>query len=232
MEEPTEAFHIEQEANITDGSLMFEHVDFKYGVKPILSDVNFEIPQSKVTAFVGPSGSGKSTIFNIIERMYDIDQGDIKYGDKSIYDIALGEWRDKIGYVMQSNSMMNGTIRDNILYGINREVSDEELIHFAKLANCHEFIEQFEDGYDTMVGERGLKLSGGQRQRIDIARSFVKNPDILLLDEATANLDSESERKIQDALEELMENRTTVVIAHRLSTIKKQSKLFLLMRVK
>ncbi len=101
--------------------------------------------------------------------------------------------------------MMNGTIRDNILYGINREVSDEELIHFAKLANCHEFIEQFEDGYDTMVGERGLKLSGGQRQRIDIARSFVKNPDILLLDEATANLDSESERKIQDALEELME---------------------------
>ncbi|MCA2501050.1 ABC transporter ATP-binding protein [Staphylococcus xylosus] len=221
MEEPTEAFHIEQEANITDGSLMFEHVDFKYGVKPILSDVSFEIPQSKVTAFVGPSGSGKSTIFNIIERMYDIDQGDIKYGDKSIYDIALGEWRDKIGYVMQSNSMMNGTIRDNILYGINRKVSDEELIHFAKLANCHEFIEQFEDGYDTIVGERGLKLSGGQRQRIDIARSFVKNPDILLLDEATANLDSESERKIQDALEELMENRTTVVIAHRLSTIKK-----------
>ena len=122
---------------------------------------------------------------------------------------------------MQSNSMMNGTIKDNILYGINREVTDEELIHYAKLANCHEFIEKFEDGYDTVVGERGLKLSGGQRQRIDIARSFVKNPDILLLDEATANLDSESERKIQDALEELMENRTTVVIAHRLSTIKK-----------
>ena len=153
--------------------------------------------------------------------MYDIEHGDISYGAQSIYDIPLAQWRNKIGYVMQSNSMMNGTIRDNLLYGINREVSDEELINYAKLANCHEFIQEFEDGYDTVVGERGLKLSGGQRQRIDIARSFVKNPDILLLDEATANLDSESERKIQEALESLMENRTTVVIAHRLSTIKK-----------
>ncbi|SLB71928.1 ABC-type multidrug transport system, ATPase and permease component [Mycobacteroides abscessus subsp. massiliense] len=117
--------------------------------------------------------------------------------------------------------MMSGTIRDNILYGINRKVDDEELIEYAKLANCHDFIMQFDEGYDTMVGERGLKLSGGQRQRIDIARSFVKNPDILLLDEATANLDSESELKIQEALETLMEGRTTVVIAHRLSTIKK-----------
>jgi len=221
LEEPTEPLHLKQEGVITDGTLKFEHVDFKYGVKPILSDVSFEILPSKVTAFVGPSGSGKSTVFNIIERMYDIEQGDITYDGKSIYDIALGDWREKIGYVMQSNSMMNGTIRDNILYGINREVSDSELKHYAQLANCHEFIEQFEDGYDTIVGERGLKLSGGQRQRIDIARSFVKNPDILLLDEATANLDSESERKIQDALEELMDNRTTVVIAHRLSTIKK-----------
>ncbi|PTK16390.1 ABC transporter ATP-binding protein, partial [Staphylococcus saprophyticus] len=221
MEEPTELLNVTQASEINDGSLIFENVDFKYGTKPILSDVNFEIPPSKVTAFVGPSGSGKSTIFNIIERMYDIEDGDITYGGNSIYDIALGQWREKIGYVMQSNSMMNGTIKDNILYGINREVTDEELIHYAKLANCHEFIEKFEDGYDTVVGERGLKLSGGQRQRIDIARSFVKNPDILLLDEATANLDSESERKIQDALEELMENRTTVVIAHRLSTIKK-----------
>ena len=221
MEEPTELLNVTQASEINDGSLIFENVDFKYGTKPILSDVNFEIPPSKVTAFVGPSGSGKSTIFNIIERMYDIEDGDITYGGNSIYDIALGQWREKIGYVMQSNSMMNGTIKDNILYGINREVTDEELIHYAKLANCHEFIEQFEDGYDTVVGERGLKLSGGQRQRIDVARCFVKNPDILLLDEATANLDSESERKIQDALEELMENRTTVVIAHRLSTIKK-----------
>ncbi|AAO04015.1 ABC transporter ATP-binding protein [Staphylococcus epidermidis] len=219
--EPTEALSESKDVTIIDGELVFEHVDFKYDVKKILEDVSFSIPQGEVSAFVGPSGSGKSTIFNLIERMYDIERGDIKYGNQSIFDIPLSKWRTKIGYVMQSNSMMSGTIRDNILYGINRKVDDEELIEYAKLANCHDFIIQFDEGYDTMVGERGLKLSGGQRQRIDIARSFVKNPDILLLDEATANLDSESELKIQEALETLMEGRTTVVIAHRLSTIKK-----------
>ena len=219
--EPTEALSESKDVTIIDGELVFEHVDFKYDVKKTLEDVSFSIPQGEVSAFVGPSGSGKSTIFNLIERMYDIERGDIKYGNQSIFDIPLSKWRTKIGYVMQSNSMMSGTIRDNILYGINRKVDDEELIEYAKLANCHDFIMQFDEGYDTMVGERGLKLSGGQRQRIDIARSFVKNPDILLLDEATANLDSESELKIQEALETLMEGRTTVVIAHRLSTIKK-----------
>lgn len=219
--EPTEALSESKDVTIIDGELVFEHVDFKYDVKKILEDVSFSIPQGEVSAFVGPSGSGKSTIFNLIERMYDIERGDIKYGNQSIFDIPLSKWRTKIGYVMQSNSMMSGTIRDNILYGINRKVDDEELIEYAKLANCHDFIMQFDEGYDTMVGERGLKLSGGQRQRIDIARSFVKNPDILLLDEATANLDSESELKIQEAFETLMEGRTTVVIAHRLSTIKK-----------
>lgn len=219
--EPTEALSESKDEIVEDGELSFENVDFKYDVKKILNDVTFNIPQGKVSAFVGPSGSGKSTIFNLIERMYDIESGDIKYNHRSIYDIPLSKWRNKIGYVMQSNSMMSGSIRDNILYGINRKVTDDELIEYAKLANCHEFIMQFDEGYDTMVGERGLKLSGGQRQRIDIARSFVKNPDILLLDEATANLDSESEVKIQEALETLMEGRTTVVIAHRLSTIKK-----------
>ena len=224
MQEPTEQTEItdEEAVNIVDdGELTFDHVTFKYDVKDILKDVSFRIPQGQVSAFVGPSGSGKSTIFNLIERMYDIDGGDIKYHNQSIYDISLSKWRNKIGYVMQSNSMMSGSIRDNILYGINRKVDDEELIEYAKLANCHDFIMQFDDGYDTLVGERGLKLSGGQRQRIDIARSFVKNPDILLLDEATANLDSESEQKIQEALEVLMKGRTTIVIAHRLSTIKK-----------
>ncbi len=219
--EPTEVLSESKDEIVEDGELSFENVDFKYDVKKILNDVTFNIPQGKVSAFVGPSGSGKSTIFNLIERMYDIESGDIKYNHRSIYDIPLSKWRNKIGYVMQSNSMMSGSIRDNILYGINRKVTDDELIEYAKLANCHEFIMQFDEGYDTMVGERGLKLSGGQRQRIDIARSFVKNPDILLLDEATANLDSESEVKIQEALETLMEGRTTVVIAHRLSTIKK-----------
>ena len=219
--EPMEQLKPIANINIENGALEFNNVEFKYDVKTILYHVSFSIPQGDISAFVGPSGSGKSTIFNLIERMYDIDNGDITYGNESIYDIPITNWRSKIGYVMQSNSMMTGTIRDNILYGINRNVSDEELIKYAKLANCHDFIMQFDEGYDTLVGERGLKLSGGQRQRIDIARSFVKNPDILLLDEATANLDSESEQKIQEALEVLMKGRTTIVIAHRLSTIKK-----------
>lgn len=226
--EPTESLQASKDITIQDGELTFEHVDFKYDVAKILDDVSFNIPQGQVSAFVGPSGSGKSTIFNLIERLYEIEAGDIKYGEQSVYNIPLSKWRRKIGYVMQSNSMMSGTIRDNILYGINREVPDDELIHYAKLANCHDFIMQFDDGYDTVVGERGLKLSGGQRQRIDIARSFVKNPDILLLDEATANLDSESELKIQEALEILMEGRTTIVIAHRLSTIKKAGQIIFL----
>ena len=219
--EPMEQLKPIANINIENGALEFNNVEFKYDVKTILDHVSFRIPQGDISAFVGPSGSGKSTIFNLIERMYDIDNGDITYGNESIYDIPITKRRKKIGYVMQSNSMMTGTIRDNILYGINRNVSDEELIKYAKLANCHDFIMQFDEGYDTLVGERGLKLSGGQRQRIDIARSFVKNPDILLLDEATANLDSESEQKIQEALEVLMKGRTTIVIAHRLSTIKK-----------
>ncbi|EGQ4259405.1 ABC transporter ATP-binding protein [Staphylococcus pseudintermedius] len=213
---------------IPTGDLKFDHVYFGYDDTPVLKDVSFNVLRGEVTAFVGPSGSGKSTLFSLIERMYEIDQGDIYYNGTSIDALSLTDWRRKIGYVMQSNAMMNGTIRDNILYGVDREVSEEELIHYAKLANCHEFIMEFEQGYDTIVGERGLKLSGGQRQRIDIARSFVKNPDILLLDEATANLDSESERKIQEALDILMENRTTIVIAHRLSTIKKAGQIIFL----
>ncbi|PCF47698.1 ABC transporter ATP-binding protein [Staphylococcus delphini] len=213
---------------IPTGDLKFDRVYFGYDDTPVLKDVSFNVLRGEVTAFVGPSGSGKSTLFSLIERMYEIDQGGIYYDGTSIDALSLTDWRRKIGYVMQSNAMMNGTIRDNILYGVDREVTEEELIHYAKLANCHEFIMEFEQGYDTIVGERGLKLSGGQRQRIDIARSFVKNPDILLLDEATANLDSESERKIQEALDILMENRTTIVIAHRLSTIKKAGQIIFL----
>ena len=129
---------------------------------------------------------------------------------------------------MQSNAMMSGTIRDNLTYGINEAVSDETLIHYTKMARCYDFIMEFPHGFDTEIGERGTKLSGGQRQRIDIARSFIKNPDILLLDEATANLDSESEYYIQQALNELMKDRTTIVIAHRLATIKKANQIIFL----
>ncbi|NBK46913.1 ABC transporter ATP-binding protein [Staphylococcus delphini] len=229
LHEPLENIDVPNfQDKIPTGDLKFDHVYFGYDDTPVLKDVSFNVLRGEVTAFVGPSGSGKSTLFSLIERMYEIDQGGIYYNGTSIDALSLTDWRRKIGYVMQSNAMMNGTIRDNILYGVDREVSEEELIHYAKLANCHEFIMEFEQGYDTIVGERGLKLSGGQRQRIDIARSFVKNPDILLLDEATANLDSESERKIQEALDVLMENRTTIVIAHRLSTIKKAGQIIFL----
>src|SRR5699024_1528096 len=137
-------------------------------------------------------------------------------------------WRQKIGYVMQSNAMMSGKIRDNLTYGINETVSDETLIHNTKMANCYDYILKFTQEFESEIGERGTKLSGGQRQRIDIARSFIKNPDILLLDEATANLDSESEYYIQQALNELMKDRTTVVIAHRLATIKKADQIIFL----
>ncbi|KIX90691.1 antibiotic ABC transporter ATP-binding protein [Staphylococcus microti] len=229
LHEPLENITAPSKAeNIPSGDMTFDHVSFGYDAQPVLQDVSFRIAPGDVTAFVGPSGSGKSTIFSLIERMYDVTEGDITYHDTSIYQLPLTDWRRKIGYVMQSNAMMNGTIRDNILYGIEREVPDEELMHYARLAHCHDFIMDFEQGYDTIVGERGLKLSGGQRQRIDIAHSFVKNPDILLLDEATANLDSESERKIQEALDTLMANRTTIVIAHRLSTIKKAGQIIFL----
>ena len=213
--EPMEQLKPIANINIENGALEFNNVEFKYDVKTILDHVSFRIPQGDISAFVGPSGSGKSTIFNLIERMYDIDNGDITYGNESIYDIPITNWRSKIGYVMQSNSMMTGTIRDNILYGINRNVSDEELIKYAKLANCHDFIMQFDEGYDTLVGERGLKLSGGQRQRIDIARSFVKNPDILLLDEATANLDHNNATRIEHLL--LSDpNITYITVTHHL----------------
>lgn len=228
MQEPLEEVYLPTGQKLDNGDMAFEAVSFGYDSKEVLHDLNFDIPTGKVTAFVGPSGSGKSTIFNLIERMYDVTHGDILYNGVSIYQLPLSDWRNKIGYVMQSNAMMSGTIRDNILYGINRKVTDAELMQYTQLANCHDFIMDFDEGYDTLVGERGLKLSGGQRQRIDIARSFVKNPDILLLDEATANLDSESERKIQESLETLMKERTTVVIAHRLSTIMKADQIIFL----
>lgn len=223
--EKSESKHINMPIN---GKIVFNNVSFSYKNNWVLHEINAIFNKNEVTAIVGPSGSGKTTIFNLIEKLYPLKHGDILYNDKSIVDYSLYEWREKIGYVMQNNSMMNGTIRENIEYGSPEKISDDKIIKSAKLANCHDFISKLEYGYDTEIGERGLKLSGGQKQRIDIARSFVKNPDILLLDEATANLDSESEEKIQSSLEYLMNNRTTIVIAHRLSTIKKADKIYFL----
>ncbi len=208
--------------------ITFENVSFGYEDNPVIKDLSLSIRSGEVTAFVGPSGSGKSTLFSLIERLYPIDHGQILYENQPIDDISLKYWRQKIGYVMQSNAMMSGTIRDNLTYGVYSEVDEEKLVHYTKMARCYDFIMAFPQGFDTEIGERGTKLSGGQRQRIDIARSFIKNPDILLLDEATANLDSESEFYIQQALNELMKDRTTIVIAHRLATIKKANQIVFL----
>lgn len=208
--------------------ITFKNVSFGYEDNLVIKDLSLSIHSGEVTAIVGPSGSGKSTLFSLIERLYPLEHGEIIYGNESIQDISLKYWRQKIGYVMQSNAMMSGTIRDNLTYGINEAVSDETLIHYTKMARCYDFIMEFPQGFETEIGERGTKLSGGQRQRIDIARSFIKNPDILLLDEATANLDSESEYYIQQALNELMKDRTTIVIAHRLATIKKANQIIFL----
>ncbi|MED0716654.1 MAG: multidrug ABC transporter permease [Bacillaceae bacterium] len=200
--------------------IVFQNISFAYEKgKTILQNIHFEVKPGQTVAIVGPSGAGKTTIFSLIERFYQPTNGAIKLGNTDIHEFPLFEWRQQIGYVSQESPIMSGTIRENICYGLNRTVSEEEVRKAAQLANADEFIEQMQDGYDTEVGERGIKLSGGQRQRIAIARALLRNPKILLLDEATSNLDSNSEQKVQNALLHLMKNRTTFVIAHRLSTI-------------
>lgn len=200
--------------------LSFDSLSFEYQSQTnVLKNLQFLIPAGKTTAFVGPSGSGKTTMFALLERFYQPTGGAIKLGDTDIRDFNLQSWRSQIGYVSQESPIMSGTIRDNIAYGLERHVSDEDIQHAAKLANAAEFIERLPNGYKTEVGERGIKLSGGQRQRIAIARALIRNPKILLLDEATSNLDSASEGLVQKALNRLMEGRTTLVIAHRLSTV-------------
>lgn len=172
-----------------------------------------------VVAFAGPSGGGKSTIFALIERFYQPNSGKITVGGQDIQAIDLNNWRRQIGLVGQNSSVMPGTIRENLVYGLDRDVTDEELWRVLKMAYADGFVKEAADGLDTQIGERGVKLSGGQRQRIAIARAFLRDPKILMLDEATASLDSESEAMVQKALASLMKNRTTLVIAHRLSTI-------------
>ncbi|MBG9792598.1 multidrug ABC transporter permease [Paenibacillus dendritiformis] len=197
-----------------------EHVHFAYAEgEPILEDVSFTINPGKVTAIVGPSGSGKTTLFSLFERFYLPTSGVIKLGNEDINEFSLHSWRALIGYVSQESPLIDGTIRENICYGMNRDVTEEELKRAAAMAYADGFIEELADGYDTEVGERGMKLSGGQRQRIAIARALLRNPRILMLDEATSSLDSKSEIVVQKALNNLMKGRTTLVIAHRLSTV-------------
>lgn len=203
------------------GRVCYEDVSFHYSDDdtPVLSHVSFEIPAGKSIALVGPSGSGKTTICSLLPRFYDVTGGRITIDGKDVRTLTLKSLRSQIGMVQQDVYLFSGTIRENIAYG-NPGASMEEIIEAAKRANIHDFIEELPDGYDTFVGERGARLSGGQKQRISIARVFLKNPPILVLDEATSALDNESERWIQQSLEELSEGRTTIIIAHRLSTIR------------
>ncbi|KAF8696114.1 hypothetical protein HU200_037004 [Digitaria exilis] len=205
------------------GDIDFRHVSFKYPSRPdvpIFSDFTLHIPSGKTVALVGESGSGKSTVISLLERFYNPDSGTISLDGVEIKGLKVNWLRDQMGLVGQEPVLFNDTIRANIAYGKHGEVTEEELIKVAKAANAHEFISSLPQGYDTTVGERGVQLSGGQKQRVAIARAILKDPRILLLDEATSALDAESERIVQDALDNVMVGRTTVIVAHRLSTIK------------
>ena len=205
---------------LPDEDIRFEGVSFRYDQQEVLSNLNFNIPKGEVTAIIGPSGSGKTTILNMLERFYEPNSGRIMFGNVPVDDINLDEWRNAMGYVAQSSPLLAGSIRDNIVYGLHREVKEEEVIRAAKLANAHDFIMKLPDGYDTDVGEYGSKLSGGERQRVAIARTVIKDPDYLLLDEATSNLDAHNEVEVQKALNNLMKGRTTIVVAHNIQTVK------------
>ena len=223
METEPEIVNAPDAVPLTDvkGRVCYEDVSFHYSDDdtPVLSHVSFEIPAGKSIALVGPSGSGKTTICSLLPRFYDVTGGRITIDGKDVRTLELKSLRSQIGMVQQDVYLFSGTIRENIAYG-KPGASMEEIVEAAKRANIHDFIQELPDGYDTFVGERGARLSGGQKQRISIARVFLKNPPILVLDEATSALDNESERWIQQSLEELSEGRTTITIAHRLSTIR------------
>lgn len=222
LELPVEEDQDGLKMNITNKPIRVSNVSFSYSEEePVIRNVSFEAQPGEMIAFVGPSGGGKTTLFGLLERYYQPTSGEIQIGDISISELSLESWRGQIGYVSQESAMMAGTIRDNLTYGLKdpKSISDDQLWKVTKMAYADKFIRNFTKGLDTEVGERGVKLSGGQRQRINIARAFLRDPKILLLDEATASLDSQSEQVVQEALSQLMTGRTTFVIAHRLSTI-------------
>ncbi|MFV0518943.1 MAG: ABC transporter ATP-binding protein [Lachnospirales bacterium] len=211
-----------------DEDIILDNVSFSYeNNEPVLNNLTMKVKKNTTVALVGPSGAGKTTICSLIPRFYDTTVGDIYIYGKKIKDVKQSSLRDHIGIVQQDVYIFNTSIKENISYG-NRNATLEEIQEACKLANIHDFIMTLENGYDTYLGERGVKLSGGQKQRISIARVFLKNPPILILDEATAALDNESERFIQKSLDLLAENRTSIVIAHRLSTIKNADKIYYL----
>lgn len=204
-----------------EGRITFDDVSFTYDEdeEPVLEDIDLDIAPGEIIALVGPSGAGKSTMFNLIPRFYDVTRGALRVDGWDVREVTQESLREQIGIVPQETLLFGGTIRENILYG-RLGATEDEMIAAAEAANAHSFIAQLPRGYDTIVGERGIRLSGGQRQRVAIARAILKDPRILLLDEATSSLDNESELLVQEALERLMQNRTTVIIAHRLSTVR------------
>ena len=224
-----EVIEREREQVKTDkNKLSFYNVFFCYGEgKPVLKKISFEIKLGTVTAIVGPSGVGKTTIFSLLERFYYPEKGTIYYKGEDINTVTLSEWRKKIAYVTQDASIMAGSIKDNLVYG-GEGYSMKEIIDAVQQAGLEGFIKSLPKGYNTEVGEHGIKLSGGQRQRIAIARAILRKPEILLLDEATAHLDSCTEKTVLKALERLMKGKTTLVIAHRLSTVKNAEQLIVL----
>jgi len=201
-----------------DGSIEYRNVSFAYGETPVLNNINLQIQKGKMVALVGPSGSGKSTFADLLARYHDVTGGAILIDGKDIKDVRIGSLRNLLGIVTQESILFNDTVFNNIAFGIDN-AGEEDVIRAAKVANAHDFIMRLENGYQTIIGDRGSKLSGGERQRITIARAIYKNPPILILDEATSSLDTENEKLVQDALFKLMRNRTSIVIAHRLSTI-------------
>ncbi|WP_342580392.1 ABC transporter ATP-binding protein [Ureibacillus sp. FSL W7-1570] len=211
------------------GKVEFQNVQFKYEEEgqPVLKSINFTIQPGETAAFVGMSGGGKSTIVSLIPRFYDVTSGSVKIDGKDVREVDIKTLRSQIGIVLQDNILFSDSVKQNILMG-KPDATDEEVIAAAKAANAHDFIMSLPNGYDTKVGERGVKLSGGQKQRIAIARVFLKNPPILVLDEATSALDLESEALIQESLERLASDRTTIIIAHRLSTITHADKIFVI----
>ncbi|WP_049971686.1 ABC transporter ATP-binding protein [Haladaptatus cibarius] len=212
---------------VRDGEVVYDDVTFGYDEETIVEDVSFTVEGGDTLALVGPTGAGKSTVLKLLLRMYDVDDGAIRIDGTDIRDVSLPSIRQNIGYVSQNTFLFYGTVKENIEYG-TFEASDEEIEEAAKAAEAHEFITNLPEGYDTKVGERGVKLSGGQRQRISIARAILKDPEILILDEATSDVDTETEMLIQRSLDKLTEDRTTFAIAHRLSTIKDAEKIVVL----
>ncbi|MEK6155607.1 ABC transporter ATP-binding protein [Flavobacteriaceae bacterium 3-367] len=214
-----------------DNGILLENIAFKYENEYVLKDFTLPVPKGHTVALVGQSGSGKSTIANLITRFYDVDKGSIKIDGQDIRELSKKSLRDLMGLVTQDSILFNDTVKNNIGLGKN-DATDEEIQAAAKIANAHEFIMELEGGYDFNIGDGGTKLSGGQKQRLSIARAVLKNPPIMILDEATSALDTESERLVQDALENMMRNRTSIVIAHRLSTIQKADTIVVLQKGK